>query len=438
METPVTVTEPSSLWDKGKLFLKAIIIFLMALALWVPTYFIMGLVKEREERQHEAISDISSKWAGQQTVTPPLLMIPYQEANKDGKGNTVIIKRNAYFLADQVQVRCTVIPEKRYRGIYQVVVYRSDIHISGKFGPLAWQQLKVPAADLLWGEASLIFRVTDNLKGINEEVAIKWGDSSITMAPQPSGLTPYHEAFVAPVPLTEPDAAAAHTFSMDFSLNGSQQLLFAPAARENKVEMKSAWADPSFTGMKLPDSREISDSGFTARWRFLNRSVPLVWNNTVYNLDDSSFGADLVISVDGYDKTLRSVKYALLCIVLTFAAFFLIEAIYKKPLHLVQYGLAGLALVLFYTLLLSLSEYTSFNLAYGLAGIATNGLVVWYVGSIMKSAKLAAFISFVLSVVYAYIFSIIQLQDYSLLMGSIGLFIALAVIMYFSRKLQWS
>lgn len=438
METPVTVTEPSSLWDKGKLFLKAIIIFLMALALWVPTYLIMGLVKEREERQHEAISDISSKWAGQQTVTPPLLMIPYQEANKDEKGNTVIIKKNAYFPADQVQVRCTVIPEKRYRGIYQVVVYRSDIHISGKFGPLAWQQLKVPAADLLWGEASLIFRITDNLKGINEEVAIKWGDSAITMAPQPSGLTPYHEAFVAPVPLTETDAAVAHTISMDFSLNGSRQLLFAPAARENKVEMKSAWADPSFTGMKLPDSREISDSGFTARWRFLNRSVPLVWNNTVYNLDDSSFGADLVISVDGYDKTLRSVKYALLCIVLTFAAFFLIEAIYKKSLHLVQYGLAGLALVLFYTLLLSLSEYTSFNLAYGLAGIATIGLVVWYVGSIMKSAKLAAFISFVLSVVYAYIFSIIQLQDYSLLMGSIGLFIALAVIMYFSRKLQWS
>ena len=130
-------------------------------------------------------------------------------------------------------------------------------------------------------------------------------------------------------------------------------------------------------------------------------------------------------------------KYALLCIILTFASFFLIESIYKKPLHLVQYGLAGLALVLFYTLLLSISEYLGFNIAYLVAGVATIGLVTWYIGSIMKSSRLAAFISFVLTVVYGYIFSIIQLQDYALLMGSIGLFIALSIIMFFSRKLQW-
>jgi inner membrane protein len=148
-------------------------------------------------------------------------------------------------------------------------------------------------------------------------------------------------------------------------------------------------------------------------------------------------GANLIIPVDGYDKTERSVKYALLCIILTFAAFFLIETIYKRNLHLIQYGLAGCALVLFYTLLLSISEYVGFNFAYLIAGIATIGLVTWFVGSIMKSGKLAIFIGFVLTVVYGYIFTIIQLQDYSLLMGSIGLFIALGIIMFFTRKLQW-
>lgn len=438
METPVATIQPSSLWDKGKLFLKAIIIFLMALALWIPTYFIMGLVNEREARQKEAITDISSKWGGKQTVTGPMLVIPYTDIEKDGAGNIITTKRTAYFMADQAQVICNVIPEKRYRGIYQVVVYRTDIRISGKFGPLAWQQLKIPASYILWNEAALLFRVTDNLRGINEDISVKWGDSSITLTPQPSGFSHFNEAFIAAVPLSEAAVTGEHSFNMNFSLNGSEQLLFAASARENKLEMKSSWPDPSFTGVKLPDAREINDSGFTAKWRYMNRAVPPVWKNTVYNLDESSFGADLAISVDGYDKTLRSVKYALLCIILTFAAFFLIETIYKRPLHLVQYGLAGLALVLFYTLLLSVSEYTSFNLAYLLAGIATIGLVVWYVGSIMKSSKLAAFISFVLTVVYAYIFSIIQLQDYSLLMGSIGLFIALAVIMYFSRKLQWS
>jgi inner membrane protein len=141
--------------------------------------------------------------------------------------------------------------------------------------------------------------------------------------------------------------------------------------------------------------------------------------------------------MDSYNKTERSVKYALLCIVLTFASFFLIETYYKRTLHLVQYGLAGLALVLFYTLLLSISEYTGFNPAYGISSVATIGLVMWFIGSIMKSYRLALFISFVLTIVYGYIFIIIQLQDYALLMGSIGLFVALAIIMYFSRKLQW-
>jgi inner membrane protein len=220
-------------------------------------------------------------------------------------------------------------------------------------------------------------------------------------------------------------------------MHGSQQLMFSPAARETKIQMKGSWPDPSFTGLKLPDEPNPTDTGINVKWKYLNRTTPMVWNDQFINLQPSAMGADLIIPVDGYDKTERSVKYSLLCIILTFAAFFLIETIYKRNLHLIQYGLAGLALVLFYTLLLSFSEYVGFNLAYLIAGGATIGLVTWFVGSIMKSSKLALFIGFVLLVVYGYIFTIIQLQDYALLMGSIGLFIALAVIMYFSRKLQW-
>jgi inner membrane protein len=289
----------------------------------------------------------------------------------------------------------------------------------------------------LWNEAALIFKVQDNLRGINEDLAVKWNDSTIVFNPQAAGASDMKDAFAAAIPLSADKAAKEHSFQMHFSLNGSEQLLFAAAARENKLEMRSSWPDPSFTGVKLPDTREIKDSGFVANWKYMNRSVPMIWNNNFYDLSQSTLGADLLIPVDSYNKTERSVKYALLCIILTFAAFFLIESIYGKSLHLVQYGLAGLALVLFYTLLLSISEYLGFNLAYLLAGAATIGLVAWYVGSVMKSSKLALFISFVLAVVYSYIFSIIQLQDYALLMGSIGLFIALAIIMYFSRKLQW-
>ncbi len=437
METIETTAPPSSLLDKGKLFLKSIIIFVMALALWIPTYLIMNLVRERESRQKEAIADISNKWAGKQTITGPFLMIPYNEAGKDDKGNYINIKRNAFFLPAKSEIKSTVFPEKRHRGIYQVVVYRSDITISLKFNPLQWEQLKISAETLFWNEAVLVFAVQDNLKGINEDMFVNWNDSNILFNPQPAGLTNLNDAFVANIPLTVEEASKEHFCSVKFSLNGSQQLLFTMGARENKLQMQSAWANPSFTGVKLPDSRTINDRGFVADWKYMNRSVPQVWKNTFYDLSASALGADLLITVDSYDKTERSVKYALLCIILTFAAFFLVETIYKRSIHLVQYGLAGLALVLFYTLLLSVSEYTGFNSAYLIAGMATIGLVTWFVGNIMRSSKLALFISFVLVVVYSYIFIIIQLQDYALLMGSIGLFIALAIIMFFSRKLQW-
>jgi inner membrane protein len=155
------------------------------------------------------------------------------------------------------------------------------------------------------------------------------------------------------------------------------------------------------------------------------------------DLSASSFGANLYVPVNNYQKTTRSIKYAVLCILLTFAAFFLIETTNNKSVHPFQYGLIGLALILFYTLLLSFSEYISFNLSYAIAAVCTIGLITWFVKGILSSARLSAVLSSVLVLLYIYIFTILQLQDYSLLFGSIGLFIALAVIMYFSRKLQW-
>lgn len=436
METEQLQPTLSSLFNKGKLFIKAIIIFFMALALWIPSHFIMELVKERSYRQKEAIADISNKWAGKQTITGPMLMIPYIENTTDAKGIVSTAKKTALFMADKMEGQAKVFPEKRKRGIYEVAVYRTQIDIKGKFNSLKWQELKVPADKIIWNEAQVFFHVTDNLKGLNEDVFIKWNDTAFLLNPLAS-IYPLKDGFSASVPVSAEAAGSELSFSMHFDLNGSSQLLFANAARENRIEMESSWSNPSFTGVKLPDERTVSDSGFTAKWKYMNRAMPPVWKDSWYDLSQVCSGADLLITVDSYDKTERSVKYALLCIVLTFAAFFLIETVYNKPLHLVQYGLAGLALVLFYTLLLSISEYTGFNTAYIISGAATIGLVAWYIGSVMKSMQLALFISFVLTVVYGYIFIIIQLQDYALLMGSIGLFITLAIIMYFSKKIKW-
>ncbi len=434
METFETIKEKIPGWDKARLFLKCVVIFLIAMLLWMPTFFIMELIREREGRQKEAMADISSKWAGKQQISGPLLLVPYlapgSEAGKE-------YRKYAVFMADKMSAGVKVTPEKRKRGIYEVAVYKSEISLQGSFKRVNWDKLDVPADKIRWEEAQLLFQVGDALKGINEELKVKWNDSLSVYSLQAHPLNAQEEVFLAPVSLDGEKASREISFSMQFALNGSGSLLFTPVARENHVRMQSDWPDPAFNGNILPDNREVSDSGFTAFWKFLHRNVPAVWNNTVHNLSAASFGADLVIPVDTYDKTNRSVKYALLCIMLTFAAFFLVETIYKRPLHVVQYGLAGLALVLFYTLLLSISEYTGFNPAYIISGVATIGLVGWYVGSILRSRNLALFISMVLTVVYAYIFTIIQLQDYALLMGSVGLFVALAVIMYFSRRLEW-
>lgn len=436
METTGTTntTNPVyTLLDKGKLFFKAVIIFIMAFFLWIPTNLIRDVINERESRQKEAIEEVSSKWAGKQTITGPILTVPYI-----GTSNGLVNqKKYAWFMADQLDISSSVAPQKRHRGIYDVVVYEGDISINAKFNDIKFKEVNVAPANLLWSEAKLLLQISDLSRGINEEIYIKWKDSSLLCQPWAEANPNIADALYAAIPMREEDAGTQNVFTVNFSLHGSQQLMFSPAARETKIEMKGNWPDPSFTGIKIPEAPNTSDSGINVKWKYLNRNNPMVWNDQFINLGESAMGANLIIPVDQYDKTERSVKYALLCIILTFAAFFLIETIYKRNLHLIQYGLAGLALVLFYTLLLSISEYTGFNLAYLIAGVATIGLVTWFVGSIMKSSKLATFIGFVLAVVYGYIFTIIQLQDYSLLMGSIGLFIALAAIMYFSRKLQW-
>lgn len=426
----------SGLFDKGKLFLKSVFIFIMALGLFIPTQFTRELVRERKERQMEAINDISGKWGSSQVLTGPILKVPYQENTRDERGVPLIVKRTAYFMPDKLDIKAEIDPEVRKRGIYEVVVYRSKIRATGNFKEIRWKELGVPAENILWADAQVVFHVSDVLRGVNEDLFLNWAGKKIPFGPQ-AQLGELKDALSAPVTLTADSLNEPLEFDMQFNLNGSGSLLVSAGGRENSIDMRSGWTSPKFTGVKLPDERKVSDSGFTANWKHMNRTVPLVWKDKTYDLSPSALGTELIVSVDGYDKTERSIKYALLCIVLTFAAFFLIESIYKKPLHLVQYALAGLALVLFYTLLLSLSEYLGFNLAYGIAAFSTIGLVTWFVGGIMKSGRLGLFIAMVLAVVYSYIFTIIQMQDFALLMGSVGLFLALAVIMYFSRKIQW-
>jgi inner membrane protein len=426
METSIT----NSIWQKSKLLVKGFMIAGLVLLLLIPAWFVQNLIKEREARQKEAFTEVSSKWAGRQNITGPVLVVPYVESP-----NVVGSARHyAYFLPDELNMDAVVNPEERHRGIYQVMLYSSTIRLKGKFNPLPVEKLNIDPANILWQEAYVSLNLAD-AKGLKEDIRLNWNDSTVTTSPAAINNAVMRDGFSAPVSVSPGNS---FTFSSTISFNGSEQLLFTPVGKVTTVKLTSVWPDPSFTGGQLPDHR-IADSGFVATWKNLahNRNFPQAWKQDVYNLQTSSFGADLFIPVNGYQKTMRSVKYAVLCILLTFAAFFIIETVNKKSVHPFQYGLIGAALILFYTLLLSFSEYTGFNTAYIIASVATVGLIAWFVKGILQSSKLTTVLGVVLTLMYSYVFTILQLQDYSLLLGSIGLFLTLAVIMHFSKKIQW-
>lgn len=457
-------TTLNTVWSKSKILVKGLIIFFLVLLLLIPTFYVQSLIEEREARQKEAIAEVSSKWARRQTITGPFVVLPYWQADGDSASAKARVKHYAYFLPDDLQVAATVTPQEKHRGIYKVMLYNSRIDMKGSFRELTPARLNIPAENILWNEAAVKLSISDT-KGLNEELRVRWNDTTLALAPQTTNDPSAPEALSAPLPLTGVDDLRNVSFSSTVDLNGSEQLLFTPVGKSTTVQLESKWPHPSFTGDILPQSTEVKDSGFKATWKSLShkRSFPQQWKDNAYtitlvpnrsastatttttttatftgnNINTGSFGADLFVPVSDYQKTMRSVKYAILCILLTFAAFFLIETTNNKSVHPIQYGLIGLALILFYTLLLSFSEYIGFNLSYLIAAAATIGLITWFVRGILTSGRLSAVLAAVLLLMYTYIFTILQLQDYSLLFGSIGLFITLAVIMHFSKRIQW-
>jgi len=436
-----------SVWTRSKLLVKAGIIVFIVLVLQIPTFYIRDLIEERESRQKEAIAEVSNKWAAKQTVTGPVISIPYLEAG-DTNG-TKTVKRMAYFLPDELTMNAKVVPQEKYRGIYKVMLYTSQLNLKGSFRSIHPEKLMIDESALLWNEASVRLHISD-MKGLNEEPKLNWNGKEVLLTASHESDSTQDELLYAPLSLTGIADLQNVSFAGNINLSGSEQLLFTPVGKSTRVTLSSSWPHPSFSGDILPQSTDIKKDGFTASWNSMahKRAFPQEWKGNAFavqkskhssftNITNAGFGTTLFVPVNGYQKTMRSIKYAALCILLTFAAFFLIETAGKLSVHPFQYGLIGLALVLFYTLLLSFSEYIGFNSSYAIASVLTIGLIGWFVRGILQSGRLTTVLVSVLVLMYSYIFTILQLQDYSLLLGSIGLFLTLAVIMYYSKRFKW-
>lgn len=433
--------QPDSFWQKNRLIIKATFIGFLTLALLIPTFFIMFLVKDRETRRDEVVHEVSSKWAGAQTITGPFLSVPYDVEVKNSANETILQKGNLFLLPDELFIDGKISPQVKHRSIFEVPVYNSSLKISGKFSLLKIDKLPVPVQRIHFDEAFVCMGITD-FKGIGENLQLKWNDSLFNFETGLPDVNWVKTGISCPLKLSETSLTGSESvFSINLSLKGSEQLYITPFGSTTKVHFESDWQNPAFDGKYLPDTSVVNTKGFTADWKVLhfNRTYPQQFTNVNENLvSESAFGFNLLQPVDAYAQTQRSIKYAVLIIALTFFLYFFLEILYRRNVHVLQYVLIGFALVIFYTLLLSLSEYVSFSQAYLIASAATVLLIGWYIKSIFKKWGIVLLFSFILSLLYLFIFVLIQLQDNSLLFGSIGLFTLLAIIMHFSRKINWN
>ncbi|ALD20241.1 cell envelope integrity protein CreD [Hymenobacter sp. DG25A] len=475
MTSPSTFERLNS-WIRQSVTIKLLSIGILILLLLIPASMVENLVQERANTRDQATAEVSAKWGGPQQFTGPVLVVPYRRLERDDKNRLLESTAYACFLPDTLLIKGSLAPERRRRGIYDVVVYSSQLQVQGTFQTASLADWNINPADIRWPEAFVAVGLSD-MKGIRNGISLRWDGQSIdfepgvpspdvmpfSTAPQFSSLTaevqhvekytspaevgvagtgPATEAMSATVPL--PDAAALarkHTFSFSVALNGSSALFFAPLGRETRVQLQAPWPDPSFAGAFLPRQHSVTPQGFQASWRVLhlNRSYPQRWRTADFrpDVDNSAFGARLIVPVDEYQKNMRAAKYALLPISLTFLIFFFVEVLNRKRIHPFQYILVGLGLVIFYVLLLALSEHMSFNAAYALAGLAIIGLVTAYAASIFRQRRLTLITAGVLVLVYGFVFVVLQLQDYALLIGSLGLLLVLATVMYLSRRINW-
>ena len=432
-------TSTSHFLSSNRLTIKGIIVAGLILIMLIPTLFIMNLVSERADRQETVAKEVSAKWATEQTFTGPMLVIPYRESIQSEDGKTTVYKKYAYFLPDQLKINGVLEPEIRHRSIYNIVVYRANMQIEGYFSPIQTEGLQIAKEDLQMHEAFVCIGLND-FRGIEDQLSLSWNDSSHIFN---AGMPDDHiikNGLHTPVALGYNDLAKSNTFKLQLHLRGSENLSFTPVGKTTDVHFTSPWTNPSFDGSFLPvTTPQINEKGFRAQWKVqhLNRNYPQSWKDDNYNLADSRFGITLLQPVDSYSKTMRSVKYAILFIALTFGLYFFLEILQKRTVHPIQYVLVGLALSIFYTLLLSISEYIQFNIAYSIAAAATVALITLYTKSVFHKWKIAMLFGVMLTTLYTFIFILLQLQDGALLFGSIGLFIVLAVVMYYSRKINW-
>jgi len=423
---------------------RVIVLGILVLVMLIPLAMVGDMVTERSERRYQVESEIAGSWGGNQAIGGPVLAAPYvtrgETTSPGGTVSPTEVRHLVYVLPEALEIHADVKVEPRYRSIYESLVYDTQVTISGRFADPSFADWGVPAGDVRWSEATLSVGLTD-LQGIRS--------LGFTLDDQPVPFTPglsKTQLFRAGLQARLPNAGAGfaghgHSFKLQLAVNGTGLLEFLPMGSETKLTVGSNWPHPSFTGAALPAERSISKDGFAATWSmsYLARSYPPSWRAedlSFADQPDGRIGVALVLPGDSYQQTDRIVKYGVLVIGLIFATIFVVGLLKTTRAHLVQYLLVGSSICIFYLLVLSLSEHIRFVAAYGIASgadIATVALYVWRTVARFTGYVVAA----VLALIHGWMYLLLQMEDYVLVAGSLGLFAALVTVMYVTRNVDW-
>ena len=418
---------------KARPGLKLLLITGICIAFLIPQFLIQNLVSERKSTESNAEKEVYEKWGGNQTLVGPIIEVSYtlEGTTKERERYTMLL------LPEKLDVKGNVNTKGLKRGIYDFTAYETSLDLTGQF--------KLPKdfdknyQDRIWHfeDARVIVNIT-NLRGLRDNVTFMLDGTKHDM--EASGDS--WNGLACPVNLSSLLEGKTLDFSITIPFKGSGNLMFAPVGQTTTVNLSSDCVTPSFNGYYLPDERQVNETGFQASWKVLaiNRDYPQLLsrnNNNSYQFSCSTFGVELKVPVEQYLQTNRAVKYAFLIILLTFAAVFFIEMRKSKPIHPVQYLLVGIALIVFYTLLLSFSEHMNFAFSYLIASIMTIGLIVAFMASVTKDKKTALGIGILLAALYAFVYVLLQLESYALLVGSVGIFIILGIAMFATQKIEW-
>ena len=436
---------------------KIVMLIILILLLLIPVAMVRSLINERSVRSDTAERSIMEAWGSQFVLYGPVIRIPvvereevitttFDRGEKIESVRVVQHNKTLWITPKDVDIRANFSAEKKRRGIFSVALFSGDVSLTGSFTfERAKDELKRNEA--LYPEQAEIIIGLASQKGIRRVIKADWNGSELFFKPGNRNflLDSYSDDngvnALSPFKTTD-----INTFDIQFVVQGGKSMRILPIGETTLAHIQSDWPSPSFQGGFLPTTYTLSESGFNADWEisYLSRSIPLFWvtgekdEKSSRPLRQELFGVNFFKPLDHYALNERAVKYAILFLVIPFLTLFFLEVFSQRSIHPAQYLLSGLANIIFYLLLLSISEHIPFSFAYLIAAAALTCMMSLYARSLVETWTRSAYMGLVMALLYLILYLTLNAEDWALLIGSIAAFMICGVVMFLTRKLDWN